>query len=292
MTTWTTAAVLDWTVKRFTDAGIDGARLEAQVLLAHALGCTRVQLYTGFDRPLDEDELKRARELIKRRLAGEPVAYLVGTQEFWSLPFFVDENVLVPRHDTETVVQLVLDQIVQFQSGDKKAPVRVLDLCTGSGVLAVTLAKELPAARVVATDVSEAAAVLARKNAEHNKVNDRLDVRVGDLFAPVGADVFDVIVANPPYIATAVIATLDKEVQREPRLALDGGADGLDLLRRLVAEAAAHLAPDGLLALEHGYDQADAVQALVDGTGAFTPAATVRDLGKQPRVTWARLRSS
>jgi release factor glutamine methyltransferase len=286
VTTWTTAAVLDWTVKRFTDAGMDAARLEAQVLLAHALGCTRVQLYTGFDRPLDEDELKRARELIKRRLAGEPVAYLVGTQEFWSLTFFVDENVLVPRHDTETVVQLVLDRIAE--RGDKKTPVRVLDLCTGSGVLAVTLARELPAAQVVATDVSEAAAALARRNAEHNQVSDRVDVRVGDLFAPVGDEVFDVVVSNPPYIATAVIATLDKEVQREPKLALDGGADGLDLLRRLVSEAAAHVAPGGLLALEHGFDQADAVRALVDATGAFDPSATVRDLGKQPRVTWAR----
>ena len=281
--TWTTAAVLDWTVKRFTDAGIDAARLEAQVLLAHALGCSRVQLYTGFDRPLDDAELTRARELIKRRLAGEPVAYLVGTQEFWSLPFFVDAHVLVPRHDTETVVQLVLEQ-----TADRKAPVRVLDLCTGSGVLAVTLARELPAAQVIATDVSEPAAALARRNAEHNKVADRVEVRVGDLFAPVADEVFDLVVANPPYIATAVIATLDREVQREPRLALDGGADGLDVLRRLVAAAPAHVAPGGLLALEHGHDQADAVRGLVDATGAFAPAATVRDLGKQPRVTWAR----
>ena len=280
---WTTAAVLDWTVKRFTEAGIDAARLEAQVLLAHALGCTRMQLYTGFDRPLAEAELTRARELIKRRLGGEPVAYLVGNQEFWSLPFFVDASVLVPRHDTETVIQLVLDQ-----RADRTAPVRVLDLCTGSGVLAVTLARELPAAQVVATDISEPAAAMARRNAEHNQVADRVDVRIGDLFAPVAGESFDVVVANPPYIATAVIATLDREVQREPRLALDGGGDGLDVLRRLCAAAPAHVVAGGLLALEHGFDQGDAVRALVDATGAFTPSATVRDLGKQPRVTWAR----
>lgn len=282
---WTTAAVLDWTTKRFAEAGIDAARLEAQVLLAHALGCTRVQLYTGFDRPLDEDELARARGLIKRRLAGEPVAYLVGTQEFWSLSFAVDERVLVPRHDTETVIQVVLDQV-----GERQAPWRVLDVCTGSGVLAVTLARELAAARVVATELSPAAAEVARANAARLGVADRVEVREGDLLAPVAGEVFDVVVANPPYIATAVIATLDREVQREPRQALDGGVDGLDLLRRLVAAAPDHVAPGGLLVLEHGHDQGEAVRALCDATGGFAPAATVRDLGKQPRVTWARRR--
>lgn len=282
---WTTAAVLDWTTKRFAEAGIDAARLEAQVLLAHALGCTRVQLYTGFDRPLDEDELARARGLIKRRLAGEPVAYLVGTQEFWSLSFAVDERVLVPRHDTETVIQVVLDQV-----GERQAPWRVLDVCTGSGVLAVTLARELAAARVVATELSPAAAEVARANAARLGVAGRVEVREGDLLAPVAGEVFDVVVANPPYIATAVIATLDREVQREPRQALDGGVDGLDLLRRLVAAAPDHVAPGGLLVLEHGHDQGEAVRALCDATGGFAPAATVRDLGKQPRVTWARRR--
>lgn len=282
---WTTAAVLDWTTKRFAEAGIDAARLEAQVLLAHALGCTRVQLYTGFDRPLDEDELARARGLIKRRLAGEPVAYLVGTQEFWSLSFAVDERVLVPRHDTETVIQVVLDQV-----GERQAPWRVLDVCTGSGVLAVTLARELAAARVVATELSPAAAEVARANAARLGVADRVEVREGDLLAPVAGEVFDVVVANPPYIATAVIATLDREVQREPRQALDGGVDGLDLLRRLVVAAPDHVAPGGLLVLEHGHDQGEAVRALCDATGGFAPAATVRDLGKQPRVTWARRR--
>lgn len=282
MTTWTTAAVLDWTIKRFTEAKIDGARLEAQVLLAHALGCTRVQLYTGFDRPLDEAELTRARELIRRRLAGEPLAYLVGNQEFWSLSFFVDASVLIPRHDSETVIQVVLDR-----AGDRKAPRRVLDVCTGSGVLAITLAKELPGATVVATDVSPAAAEMARRNAEHNKVADRVEVRVGDLLAPLAAgERFDVVVANPPYIPTATIATLDREVQREPRLALDGGPDGLALMRRLLAALPAHLAPGALVAVEHGFDQAEAVAALFTASGLGAPQ-TARDLARQPRVTWA-----
>jgi len=283
VTTWTTAAVLDWTIKRFADAAISGARLEAQVLLAHALGCSRIQLYTGFDRPLDPDELARARGLIKRRLAGEPLAYLVGEQEFWSLPFFVDEHVLVPRQDTETVVTVVLDQL-----GDRARPWRVVDLCTGSGILAVTLARELRAAHVVATDLSAEAAAVAGRNAERNQVADRVEVRVGDLWAPVGSETFDVVVANPPYIRTDVIATLDREVRREPRLALDGGPDGLATLRRLVDGLADHLAPGGLVALEHGFDQADEVRALLDGTAILEPATSVRDLAGQPRVTWAR----
>lgn len=283
MTTWTTAAVLEWTIKRFADAGVGAARLEAQVLMAHALGCTRVQLYTGFDRPLAEAELGRARELIRRRLAGEPLAYLVGEQEFWSLPFTVDPSVLIPRHDTETVISVVLDHV-----GDRAAPRDVLDLCTGAGPLAVALARELTAAQVTATDLSPAAAALARANAARNKVGERVNVVEGDLWAAVDGRVFDVVVSNPPYIPTAVIATLDREVQREPRLALDGGADGLDLFRRIVAGLAAHVAPGGLVAFEHGHDQDAAVRALVDATGVFAPAATERDLARLPRVTWAR----
>jgi release factor glutamine methyltransferase len=283
VTTWTTAAVLDWTVKRFTGAGIGAARLEAQVLIARALGCTRVQLYTGFDRPLAEAELTAIRELIKRRLAGEPLAYLVGEQEFWSLPFTVDPSVLIPRHDTETVVSVVLDRI-----SDRAAERDVLDLCTGAGPLAVALARELRGARVVAADVSSAAAVLTRLNASRNGVAERVDVVEGDLWAAVGDRAFDVIVSNPPYIRTGELAGLDREVQREPRLALDGGADGLVFYRRIVDGLAAHLRPGGLVALEHGHDQDAAVRALLDATGAFEPAATERDLARLPRVTWTR----
>ena len=283
MTTWTTALVLDWTTKKFAGAGVGAARLEAQVLLAHALGCSRVQLYTGFDRPLLEAELAAARALIKRRLAGEPLAYVVGEQEFWSLPFAVDPSVLIPRHDTETVVAVVLDRV-----GERAAERRVLDLCTGAGPLAVALARELPAARVVATDVSAAAAALARANAARNKVGDRVEVALGDLWAPVGEQTFDVVVSNPPYIATGDLAGLDREVQREPRLALDGGADGLAIFRRLIAALPAHVVAGGLVAFEHGHDQDAGVRALLDATGAFAAAATERDLAKLARVTWAR----
>jgi release factor glutamine methyltransferase len=277
---WTTLSVLDWTTQRFTEAGISSARLEAQVLLAHVLGCSRVQLYTGFDKPLAEAELAGYRALIKRRLAGEPVAYLVSEHEFWGLPFHVDPSVLVPRPDTETVVE-----VARATRADRAAPCRVLDLCTGSGALAVALARELRGAQVVATDVSAEAVALARKNAERNGVGDRVDVRVGDLWQPVADERFDLIVANPPYIASAVIPTLQAEVLREPRLALDGGPDGLGFYDRICADARAHLEPGGALVVEHGFDQADAVYARFTAAGMVS-VTLVHDLGKNPRVTW------
>jgi release factor glutamine methyltransferase len=160
----------------------------------------------------------------------------------------------------------------------------VLDLCTGSGAIAIALARELPAARIIATDVSPAAAVLARRNAERNGVADRVDVRVGDLWQPVVGETFDLVVANPPYIASDVIATLAPEVRREPRLALDGGRDGLVFYDRICAEARSHLVPGGALVVEHGYDQADAVYARLSATG-LRDVTLVRDLAKQPRVT-------
>jgi len=281
---WTTLDVLDWTAKKFAARGIESARLEAQVLIAHALGCSRVELYTGFDKPLTEADLAPARELIRRRLAGEPVAYLVGEQEFWSLAFAVDRSVLIPRRDTETVIELVLAEV-----GARDRELRGLDVATGSGVLAVTLAHELGASRWLATEVSPEAAAVARGNAERHDVADRVEIRVGDLAAPVAGEApFDLVVSNPPYVRTSDIGDLTPEVQAEPRLALDGGADGLDLIRRLAAALPDLVAPGGLVAIEHGFDQGPEVRAVLDATGALGPAATRADLAGHPRVTWAR----
>jgi release factor glutamine methyltransferase len=277
--TWTPLAVLEWTTRRFTDAGIAGARLEAQLLVAHALGCTRMELYTGFDKPLGEPELAGLRDFIRRRLAGEPLAYVIGEHEFWGLPLYVDSSVLVPRSDTETLIEVTRGLRV-----DRGAPCRVLDLCTGSGAIAVALARELPGAVVVATEISPEAAAIARRNAERNAVAERVEVRVGDLWAPVSGEVFDVIVSNPPYVATATIATLAPEVRREPRLALDGGQDGLVFYDRICAQARAHLAVGGALVVEHGFDQADAVRTRFEACG-LGAIRLVHDLGKQPRVT-------
>jgi release factor glutamine methyltransferase len=276
---WTTLAVLDWTTQRFTEAGIAAARLEAQLLLAHVLGCTRMQLYTGFDQPLGEAELAAYRALIKRRLGGESVPYLLGDQEFWGLSFLVDRNVLVPRPDTETVVE-----VARGLRADRAAACRVLDLCTGSGAIAVALAKELPAAQVIATELSPEAAAIAQQNAARNGFADRVEIRTGDLFAPVAGERFDLIVSNPPYIATAVIATLSAEVRGEPAMALDGGPDGLVFYDRICAAAREHLVPGGALVVEHGFDQADAVRERFARAG-LTEITLVHDLGRNPRVT-------
>jgi release factor glutamine methyltransferase len=186
----------------------------------------------------------------------------------------------VPRPDTETVIEGV-----RAARPERAQPYRILDLCTGSGAIAVSLAKEYPAAQVIATEISPAAAAIARRNAARNGVADRVDVREGDLFAPVAGAQFDLIVANPPYIATAVIATLASEVRREPVIALDGGRDGLAFYDRICREAGGHLAIGGSLIVEHGYDQADAVHARFVAAG-LGEIALVRDLGKNPRVTW------
>jgi release factor glutamine methyltransferase len=276
---WTTLRVLEWTESRFARAGIDSPRLEAQVLLAHALGCDRVGLYTSFDKPLGNPELGAYRELIRRRLEGESVAYLVGEKEFWSRPFAVSAEVLVPRPDTETLIEAVLDRREILPAG------AVADVGTGSGAIAVTLALELKRP-VVATDVSDAAAALARRNAERHGA--AVEVRVGDLLEPLaGEPPLAAVVSNPPYVATAELEAAAIEVRREPRLALDGGADGLDLIRRLVAAAAPRLASGGLLAIEHGWDQGAAVRQRIDETGSFGAAETVRDLGGRERVTLA-----
>jgi release factor glutamine methyltransferase len=280
---WTVLKVLAWTAERFAARGIDSARLEAQLLLAHALSCSRVELYTGYDKPLAEEERAAFRTLVRRRLAGEPLAYLTGEQEFWSLPFHVDARVLIPRRDTETLVEVVLAAV-----GDRDRPLRIAEVATGSGAIAVTLARELAAAALVASDLSEGALAVARRNAARHRVDGRIEFRHGDLLAPLAREQFDVLVANLPYVPAGDIARLAAEVRAEPRLALDGGDSGLDLLRRLIDGVHPRLVPGGFLALEHGFDQGPAVRELLLDAGGFADVTTRDDLAGRPRVTSAR----
>jgi release factor glutamine methyltransferase len=275
---WTVLEVIRWTVARFTERDLATPRLDAELLVAHALGLPRVQLYVQYDRPLVPEELTAIRELIKRRQAGESVAYLVGKKEFWGLEFAVDARVLVPRPDTETLIEEARERL----TGAAVESLRIADIGTGSGAIALTLAKLFPAATVVAVDISPAALEVARGNAE------RLGLGVtfleGDLAAPLaGQAPLSLIAANLPYIPSGELAALPAEVRVEPTLALDGGPDGLALVRRLVGDALPLLGPGGVLALEIGVGQAPATAELLRAAG-LTDVQTRRDLGGVERV--------
>jgi release factor glutamine methyltransferase len=281
--TWTVLELLRWTQGHFVEKGIETARLDAECLLAHALGVERLRLYLDFDKPVEADERARFRALVKARADERvPVAQLTGTKEFWSLAFETTKDVLVPRPDTETLVAWYLDQVA-----DPEAELAVLDVGTGSGAIAVALATELPKARFTASDVSEAALAVARRNAERHGVADRVRFVCGDGFAPVADEAFDAVLANPPYVAERDAASLAPELRHEPRGALFSGPDGTDLLRRLAAEAAEHLAPGGCVAFEVGAGQAEAVAAWL-AEGGVSEVAVRRDLAGRPRIVVGR----
>jgi release factor glutamine methyltransferase len=280
---WTILKVLGWTQGRFADRGVAAPRLDAELLLAEVLKLDRVGLYTHFDQPLSADELTAYRELIKRRLAGEPVAYLLGRREFRSLELRVDARVLVPRPETEFAVEEALALLPEAREGARP---RVVDVGTGSGAIALAIKSARPDVEVLAVDRSTGAAEVARANAE--RLSLPIEVLVGDLLAPVAArGPFDVVVSNPPYIPSGELPQLPAEVRREPHDALDGGPDGLDVIRRLVAAARPLLAPSGALVLEVGAGQAPRVAELLSRAGYATPSVT-HDLANIERVVAAR----
>jgi release factor glutamine methyltransferase len=279
---WTILSVLQWTEKRFADRGVGSPRLDAQVLLADVLHKDRVFLYTHFDQPLGPDELAAFRALIQRRLGGESVAYLVGKKEFRSLELAVDARVLVPRPDTEATVDAALAHLPEGEA-------RVVDIGTGSGAIALALKKERPSLEVLAVDRSPDAAAVARANAD--KLALAIEVFEGDLLTPVAARApFALIVSNPPYIPSSEIAALAPEVRKEPLAALDGGPDGLSIIRRLITDAAPLLTDGGALVLEVGAGQAATVAHLFATDGRYREATLTKDLAGIDRVVSARRR--
>ncbi len=256
-------------------------RTDAQVLMAHVLGVNRAWIAANPMRILTESEDAKIDMLAVERAMGRPVAYLLGSREFYGYEFAVDAAVLIPRPETETLVEAALARLAPEDS--------CLDLGTGSGAIAVTIAKQRPRARIVATDASAAALALARRNADRHECADRIEFLEGSWFAPVGERRFDVVVSNPPYVAAGDPHLARGDLRFEPQGALtDGSADGLDSIRAIVAGAHAHLKPAGWLLLEHGYDQAPAVRALLEAAG-FRDLVSIPDLAGIPRVAGGKI---
>jgi release factor glutamine methyltransferase len=270
--------------RQFSDAGLDSPDLDARILVGHALTLDHAALAAQADRRLTGDEADTIAALARRRLAREPVARIVGTKEFWGLPIALNADTLVPRPETETLVEAALAVL-----GDaRKRPLRIADLDTGSGALLLALLHELPAARGVGTDISIAALARARANAETLGLGGRAAFVACDHGSALGGSApggrLDLIVANPPYVASGDIAGLEPEVRNfDPRAALDGGVDGLAAYRAIIADAERLLAPRGLLVLELGAGQLDAVRSLTVAAG-LTPTATHNDLSGVARA--------
>ncbi|HEU0052461.1 MAG TPA: peptide chain release factor N(5)-glutamine methyltransferase [Longimicrobium sp.] len=281
--TWTVVEMLKWTAGWLGEKGFHNARLNAELLLAGVLGCKRLDLYLQFDRPLSEEELAAYKARLLRRAKREPLQYIEGRAAFRDLLLAVDRRVLIPRPETEILVQAVLD----WAKG--KEALAALDVGTGSGAIALSLATEGPFAKVVATDVSPDALEVARANAAACAPG-LVDFRRGDLLEPVAGERFDVVVSNPPYVGEEERGTLDAEVRDwEPGGALFAGAGGLDVIRRLVEGAPRVLRAGGLLAMEIGAAQGEAVRALVRAAGGFSEAEVRRDLAGRDRVVTAVL---
>ncbi|MBR9986884.1 MAG: peptide chain release factor N(5)-glutamine methyltransferase [Desulfosarcina sp.] len=280
---WTTLDLVKWTAGYFKDHQVESARSEAEILLAHTLKTRRIDLYLNHDQPLCEDELKRFKALIKRRVDGEPVAYITGIREFWSMALAVNPSVLIPRPETECLVEAVLP----FLDGDAGSAKRVLEMGVGSGAIIIALAHEHPEHRYVAMDRSAAALQTARQNARTHKVDHRIDWFCGDWNAALvpERETFDVIVCNPPYIRSHDIHGLQPEIRNhEPRMALDGDGDGLRCIRHIIESTHRYLIVGGLLALEMGCDQAADIARIAGAVDHYGPPRTIKDYSGLDRV--------
>ena len=282
---WTILKLLHWTTDYFKRNKVAEPRASAEVLLAHLLSEDRLFLYLNYDRPMETEELTAFRTFVKRRIAGEPSQYITGMQEFWSLPFRVSPDVLIPRPETEVLLETVLEFL-----GSPDPEVSVVDLGTGSGAIAVALARELRVINLVATDSSMAAVKLAQENALMNQIDSKIHFVCADMFSAFSSTSakFTVVATNPPYVSHAEFSKLSPEIRDyEPRYALDGGPDGLAAIRRIIKEAPTVLSPKGALIMEIGADQAESVSALVKDSQQYESYRIIRDYSGLDRVLLA-----
>ena len=298
---WNVLELLEWTAGYFERAGIPTPRLDAELLLARALERDRMWLYLNFEQIVSDGPLDRFREHVKRRHAREPVAYLTGTREFMSIPFEVTRGTLIPRPETETLAELALELLAQPAAGDAAVKESsagsgglkgrtAADIGCGSGAVGVALAASAPGLRVVATDISEEALRVAERNAQAAGVGAQMEFRLGDGDAAFReGERFDAVVSNPPYVPTGRLESLPPEARLyEPHTALDGGPDGFQTLRELIAAAPRRLKKGGFAAFEVGDGQAAEALALMEASGGFAPGETALDLAGVERVVWAR----
>lgn len=281
---WTILKVLRWTTQFLTERGSDSARLDAELLLAHGLNLPRIQLYAHFDRPLEADELAAIREMVKRRARGEPIAYIVGARGFWTIDLKTDRRALIPRPDTEVLVESALALL----ENDSQA--RLVDVGTGTGAIALAIAAERPQVAIAATDIRPDTLELARENAQALELEERVSFFEGDLLEALDQTWHgvDMVVSNPPYIAEAVRDELMVDVREfEPGEALFAGEDGLDVIRRLVPQAFSVLRSGGHFLCEIGFDQGERVQHIFAQAG-FEDVSVRRDYGGNDRVVSGR----
>lgn len=285
----TIGEVLQKTTAYFQNKGIPSARLDAELLLADILGLDRVGLYTNYDRPLNNEELGAYRQSIARRGNREPLAYITGHKEFYGLDLYVNTAVLVPRPETEILVQGILDLLPTFGTGN---PSNIVEIGVGSGAISIALGANCPACNIWASDISPPALELAGENVDKHGLTKKIKLVLGPYFSALPAEIMGkvtVVVSNPPYLTRAELSDAQPEVQKEPRVALDGGVDGLEAYRQIVTEAPTWLIPGGLLALEIGSTQAGDLIELIAKTRAFGPPEIRTDYAGHDRVVMAFL---
>ncbi len=288
METWTITKLLNWVTQYLTEKGIDSPRLSAELLLSYVLGLKRIELYTQHNKVVEKPELDKLRELVRRAGQNEPIAYLVGKTEFYSMELNVTPDCMIPRPETELLVQRAIE-FLRTRNGTQY----VCDLCTGSGCIAAAITKNFPNVQTIATDICDAALAVAAANVEKHRLQDKIKLLSGDLFDPIipQLDVgkFDLIVCNPPYVSSDEYEKLDINVKDyEPRLALFAGEDGLDIYRRIIDKVDSFLKLDAALILEIGYAQGPAIKELLEETEVFNEIKIEKDFHDNDRIVTAK----
>ena len=291
---WIIKDLLSVSIGFLKDKNIESPRLSAEILLAHQLKTDRLKLYLEYDQPVGVNDLTRYRSMIKRLIDGEPLQYITGIQEFWSMNFTVNSSVLIPRPETETLVELAL-RVYSEEYADVHPDISVLDIGTGSGAIAIAVASELENAKITATDISEAALETAKLNASRHGMESRISFHKGDLFEPFERDhqYFDIIMSNPPYVTVEEYDLLPKKIKDyEPKLALESGEDGLSHISEIVEKAHGFLNPGGWLMLEIDHLQTDPVIQILKSNTEYHAGQVVKDYSNKNRVAVARKKES